>query len=124
MAKTKTEQKAIDAAREFISTIDFSAIEPGREYSTETGAKLIKISSRRLRGFCKEGRLGRRQVAGGYVITGAELIAFAKTPRPTGRAGRILKAKLARVPDKAKPAKAKKKAGKSSPKKSGKKDRK
>lgn len=111
--KIQKPKAALDAAKEFISKIDFKAIDPQREYSTEKGAGLIRISSRRLRGFCKEGRLGRRQVAGGYVMTGAELIAFAKTPRPTGRAGRLLKAKLAE--------KEQQKAAKTTGKKSGKK---
>lgn len=125
MAKKTSKPKAMDAAEEFINTIDFKAIDPAAEYSTEIGAGLIKISPRRLRGFCKEGRLGRRQVAGGYVMTGAELIAFGKTPRPTGRAGRILKAAVAggaAVPSAN--GKPRKKPAKKSPKKSGKNSRK
>lgn len=81
---------ALEIAEAFVATIKFDKIDGGREYSTEEAAKLINITPRRLRNFCRAGMVGHR-VAGVYVIRGGELAKFARKPRPTGKAGHELK---------------------------------
>ena len=109
-ATPRKRKTALAAAVSFVNRINFDRIDPKAEYTTREAAGLIKISQRRLRLFCKEGRVGHlipfsratkaaknghaSEPAGGfYVIKGAELIAFARTPRPTGRAGQKQAAK-------------------------------
>ena len=52
--------------------------------SPEQAAKELRLTPRRVRQFCKQGRIGQR-VGGRYVITRRELNAFLSAPRPTGR---------------------------------------
>jgi hypothetical protein len=51
--------------------------------SVEQAAEKLDLTPQRVRQFCREGRLGRR-VGKTWVITDAELEAFAKIPRLRG----------------------------------------
>ncbi len=94
--RSRAKGEALSAAKAFVKRVDFKAIKRDREYSTSAAAELIKVSPRRLRTFCQEGRVEcRRGPGGGYEIRGAALVAFARNPRPTGRAGRALKSLVA-----------------------------
>ena len=53
----------------------------GKLFDTKTAAKRLKVSERRVRVFCEEGRLGMR-LGGRWVITETELRAF--KPNPSG----------------------------------------
>ena len=48
---------------------------------TKAAAKRLKVSERRVRFFCKKGRLGTR-VAGRWIITEEELRMFQRYPKP------------------------------------------
>ena len=50
-------------------------------FDTKTAAERLKVSERRVRVFCEEGRLGMR-LGGRWVMTGAELRTF--RPQPSG----------------------------------------
>jgi hypothetical protein len=47
-------------------------------------AKFLKLSSERIREFCREGRMGRK-VLGVWMLSKEEVKAFAKLDRPEGR---------------------------------------
>ena len=50
-------------------------------FDTKTAAERLKVSERRVRVFCEEGRLGMR-LGGRWVMTDAELRLF--KPHPSG----------------------------------------
>lgn len=50
----------------------------------EEAAKRLRVSPERVRQFCRENRLGKR-LGDRWVISEADLQAFMRRPRPTGR---------------------------------------
>lgn len=53
--------------------------------NTEQAAERLGISVRWVTALCKQGRLGQRFGRRPWLITEAELVAFAKKPRKPGR---------------------------------------
>jgi len=59
-------------------------VETTKLYTAEQAARILKISARRVRKLCSEGRLGRRFGGRAYMITAEELEEFKKIPREVG----------------------------------------
>ena len=57
--------------------------------TVEEAAKLLKLSTCRIRQFCREGRIGRR-LGGRWAIDQDELYDFRRQTRPNGRPARAL----------------------------------
>lgn len=58
--------------------------EPTKCHSLPEAAVILRLSERQVRRYCKRGTLGQK-IGRNWVITGAEIAAFAKVPRPRGR---------------------------------------
>lgn len=54
------------------------------DLSVVEAAEILKVSARRVRAFCRSGRLGHRVGIRTYVIPRAECLEFSRKERPVG----------------------------------------